>query len=140
MRSRDGYCSHSFTNISITFLLFWCLPVLQADEYLISYRYTVKNALLYNETLDVSKAMTKCSGTLLPEYLLLPRENSKKLKKILLKNSDTFFQYISKIGLNVSNQDYTYNGKNNSFIIITLKTTCFKVDFNENFVKIAALK
>jgi len=139
MRSRNGNFSFTFTISSIIFFLLYSSALL-ADEYLISYRYTVKNTLLYNEELYISKSMQKCKGTIFQKPLILESKNSHDLKYTLQRNSEIFFQYLSKIGLVVENHETLYNQTDQSFTIITLKTTCFKVDFNENFVKIAPLK
>jgi hypothetical protein len=40
----------------------------------------------------------------------------------------------------VSYNSTTTNMKNSSTTILTLKTTCFKVDINDNFAKITPLK
>jgi hypothetical protein len=137
MRSRDGNRYHSFS-IQLISLLLYSLA-LPASEYLISYRYTVKNAIIYNEELSLSKAMRKCSGAP-TDTLTLEVKNSKNLKIILSQNYENFLDYIYKIGLTVSHQESTVNYENHSTTILTLKTTCFKVDFNDNFVKISALK
>ena len=84
--------------------------------------------------------MQKCKGTIFQKPLILESKNSHDLKYTLQRNSEIFFQYLSKIGLVVENHETLYNQTDQSFTIITLKTTCFKVDFNENFVKIAPLK
>jgi len=141
MRSRNGNNTSSFsTFISICVCFLYISTFLQADEYFISYRYTVKNSIIYNKVFLISKAMKKCTGTTHTKALILNKEKSNTLKDILLKNEDIFFQYLFKIGLNITNHDQCLNNINTSFTIITLKTTCFKVDFNENFVKIAPLK
>jgi hypothetical protein len=137
MRSRDGNNCFTFP-VQLVLILLYSLS-LPASEYLISYRYVVKNAIIYNEELAVSKAMQKCSGSPY-ETLSLEIEKTKNLKKILLENYEDFFSYIHKIGLNVSHKGSTINYENSSTTILTLKTTCFKVDFNDNFVKISALK
>ncbi|MBA1433397.1 MAG: hypothetical protein FAF04_07365 [Epsilonproteobacteria bacterium] len=139
MRSRDG--NHSFTfSISTVITLFLLLSsALTADEYLISYRYTVKDATIYNETLYVSRAMKKCHGK--PYAMLtLDPHNANDLKKILLKNKEEFTNFLYKIGLNIAHKEVTNNSVNHSSTILTLKTTCFKVDFNDNSVRIAPLK
>ena len=141
MRSRDGDHSKTLSISSIIFLLLLLYSsALLADEYFISYRYTVKNSIIYNKVFLISKAMKKCTGTTHTKALILKKEKANTLKDILLKNEDIFFQYLFKIGLNITNHDQCLNNINTSFTIITLKTTCFKVDFNENFVKIAPLK
>ena len=110
-----------------------------ADEYLISYRYVVKDATLYNEKLFISKAMKKCDGKV-QNSIFINTNNSKSLKKIVEKNSEPFIEYIHKLGLHVEHKDFTKNLQNHSTTILTLKTTCFKVDFNDNFARIAPLK
>ncbi len=138
MRSRDGNHSFTLSISSIIFLLIYS-SALFADEYLISYRYSVKNATLYNETLDVSKAMKKCKGKPY-NYLILDSQKSKNLKTILLENSEEFTSFLYKIGLHIDHEEETLNSINHSLTTLTLKTTCFKVDFNDNSVKIAPLK
>jgi len=138
MRSRNGSCSSSFSTYSIIFLLFYS-SVIFADEYLISYRYFVKNSALYNETLDVSKAMKKCSGKPY-DSLSIEIKDTHNLKQILLQNKEKFTYFLNKIGFYITNEELTYNGNHVARTIITLKTTCFKVDFNDNFVTISPLK
>jgi len=137
MRSRDGNSYGSFS-VQLIFLLLYSLS-LSGSEYLISYRYVVKNAIIYNEELSLSKAMQKCSGTP-SNTLTLEIQKSKDLKVILSQNYETFLNYIYKLGLSVSHKESTINYENSSTTILTLKTTCFKVHFNDNFVKISALK
>ena len=139
MRSRDG--NHSFTlSISTAVTLFLLLSsALFADEYLISYRYSVKDAALYNETLYISKAMKKCHGKPY-DILVLDPHKSDDFKTILLQNQEEFTSFLYKIGLNIEHKEETHNSINHSSTVLTLKTTCFKVDFNDNSVKIAPLK
>jgi len=136
MRSRDGNRPLLF---SICSIIFFHSLVLNASEYLISYRYVVKDTILYNESLHISKAMTKCEGT---PYnpLLLNHKNTKNLKDILSDSQEEFIDYIHKLGLDVRHTSLTQNMQNSSTTILTLKTRCFKVEINENFAKIAPLK
>jgi len=136
MRSRDG----SFT-ILLRFctLIFFYTLTLNAGEYLISYRYVVKNTILYNESFQISHAMKKCKGSI-QKTLLLDANGTKNLKKIVSHNYEKFISFISNIGLDISHKETTINFKNYSTTIVTLPTTCFKVDFNDNFVKISSLK
>ena len=136
MRSRDGNRTFSLRLCSV--ILFNSLA-LNASEFLISYSYTVKDATLHNETLQISKAMKKCSGT--PQNaLILESDGEKNLKKIISKNSEEFISYIHKLGLHINHNDTTKNYQHSSSTTLTLKTTCFKVDFNDNFAKISPLK
>lgn len=140
MRSRNGYSSFLLAVCSI--ILFSCVS-LNANEYFISYRYVVKDATLFNESLLVSEAMKKCSPS--PNYkdakaLILLKNDSDNLKKIILDNYEEFIEYIHKLGVEVRHNGLSINSMDKSSTIVTLKTTCFKVDFNENFVKIAPLK
>jgi len=138
MRSRDGnrYFSRA---VQVVLLLFISSLALQAGEYLISYRYVVKDAMLYNETLLISKSMQKCSG--IPyNPLILDSTDKKDLKEIIRQNREEFIEYLHKLGLDVKHQDITKEYQYSATTILTLKTTCFKVDFNDNSVKISALK
>ncbi|MFA6191374.1 MAG: hypothetical protein WC665_03390 [Sulfurimonas sp.] len=136
MRSRNGNRSISLSICSI--ILFSSLA-LNAGEYLISYRYVVKDAILYNEVLSVAKAMKKCDG--IPQTAIeLETNGSSDLKKIISENSDEFIDYIHKLGMQVNHSDITLNAQYKSTTILTLKTTCFKVDFNDNFARIFPLK
>jgi len=136
MRSRDGNFSISF---AICTIILFSSSIIRADEYLISYRYMIKDAILYNETLNISKTMTKCDGNI-DESIYLNNYNFKNLKKIIDINSDIFIDYIHKLGLDIEHKETTINSQNHSTTILTLKTTCFKVDFNDNFAKITSLK
>ncbi|EQB35518.1 hypothetical protein M947_09545 [Sulfurimonas hongkongensis] len=136
MRSRDGNFNLllRFCSLAITFSL-----STQASEYIISYRFVVKDATLYNETLHISKAMQKCSG--IPQTpLLLTTYKDKNLKKTIKNNEQEFIDFIHKLGLSVEHKEKTTNHINRSTTILTLKSTCFKVDFNDNFAKITPLK
>ncbi len=137
MRSRDGdrhillrLCAVAFVFLSSSLL---------SDEYYISYRYVVKDAILYNESLLVSPAMQKCSGE---TYSPITLENTgfKTLKEVISHNSFEFIEYLHKLGLQVKHESKTINHKNISTTVLTLKTKCFKVDFNDNFAKLAPLK
>ena len=135
MRSRDG----NSTLLRTIALVFFALTSLNAEEYLISYRYVVKDSILYNEKLDVSHAMKKCKGLPQNEFILKD-VSDENLKRKLLNSPQEFIDYIHKLGLHVNHQDTTVNSINRSTTILTLKTTCFKVDFNEKFARIAPLK
>jgi len=136
MRSRDG--NHTLTCRFCSIILFSSLA-LHAGEFLISYRYVVKDATLYNETLQIAKAMRKCHG--IPQAsLVLETQNTNNLKKILSTDNEKFINYIHHLGLDVLHKEKTFNYQNSSTTILTLKTTCFKVGFNDNFVRISPLK
>jgi len=136
MRSRDG---NHYLSLRLYLVLLLSSLALNASEYLISYRYVVKDAIIYNESLYISKTMKKCIGKPQNE-LILENTNGNNLKTIISKNSEQFYEYIHKLGLNIQHSEETTNMQNTSTTILTLKTTCFKVDFNDNFVKISALK
>ena len=137
MRSRDG--NHSFSFSICTLILLTSLT-LHAKEYFISYRYVVKDATLYNETLYVSSAMQKCQGTPQEAIILETSRKNTTLKEAIMENIDQFLTHIDKLALDVKHTEKTQNLQNSSTTILTLKTTCFKVDFNDNFVRIAPLK
>ncbi|WP_321778799.1 hypothetical protein [Sulfurimonas sp.] len=136
MRSRDG--NRSITRAICSLILLNSLA-LDAKEFLISYRYMVKDATLYNETLSISPAMKKCSGNS-HKSLVISSFGDDNIKLTIEKNSEAFLNFIHKLGLHVQHNEVTQNAQNKSTTILTLKTTCFKVDFNENSAKIAPLK
>ena len=136
MRSRDGNCTLS---CSVCTLVLLSSLALNASEYLISYRSVVKNAILYNETLHVSQAMQQCTGTPQKSLVLL-KQNSEDIEKIIHNKMDDFITYIYKLGISVEHKEKNINYQNSSTTILTMHTRCFKVDFNDNFAKITALK
>jgi len=138
MRSRNGSYYFSFSICSVVIFLF-SSTLLNATDYLISYRYVVKDAALYNETLDISESMKECSGKPTKSLILHSYKNN-DLQKIISINSTKFIDFIGTLGLHVKHTESTINTINKSTTILTLKTTCFKVDFNDNFVKISPLK
>jgi len=83
--------------------------------------------------------MQKCDGN---SYnpIIFETDDDKNLKKIIYSNHEEFIDYIHKLGLDVQHSDKTINYQQSSTTILTLKTRCFKVDFNDNFVKISPLK
>jgi hypothetical protein len=137
MRSRDG--NHSFTLAIFSLIFFHSLVLNAASEYLISYRYVIKDATLYNEQLTISKSMKKCLGKPY-DSLILEASKDESLQDIISKNNEEFINYIHKLGLNVQHSQKVFNNQSKSTIILTLKTTCFKVDFNDNFARISPLK
>jgi len=136
MRSRDG--NRTLSCKFCTLILLSSLA-LNASEYLISYRCVVKDAMLYNETLQISKAMQKCHGT--PQKsLILTTNTTNNIQNIITQHKEKFITYIHKLGISVHHQEKNINYQNSSTTILTLHTSCFKVDFNDNFAKITALK
>ncbi len=136
MRSRNGNFNFSLAICSVIFFNFTALC---ADEYLISYRYIVKDATLYNEKINISKTMRKCEGKE-KKPIILQSHGLENLTTIIEKSSDTFIDYIHKLGLHIEHDEATINLQNHSTTILTLKTTCFKVEFNDTFAKITPLK
>jgi len=137
MRSRDG--NHSFT-LRLCSLILLSSLALNAGEYLVSYKYTVKNSILYNESLEIAKSMTQCRGDITNQSLILPTNNTKDFKALIANNQEVFIDYIHTLGLQINNSEITTNNQIQTTTIMTLKTSCFKVDFNDNFVKISHLK
>ena len=136
MRSGDG--NRSFL-LSVCTLILLLSSALLADEYLISYRYVVKDAILFNEQLLISPAMQQCNGKPYKK-LILDNADDATLKEILQKNNEKFIAYLHSLGLQVQHREVTTNMQNSSTTVMTLPTTCFKVDFNDNSVTITPLK
>jgi hypothetical protein len=136
MRSRDGNCALS---CKFCTLIFFFSLALDASEYLISYRYVVKDTILYNETLQISQVMQACKGVP-QESLTLPSNGTTNITKIIHAEMEDFVAYVHKLGMSVKHKEKNSNYQNKSTIIMTMHTTCFKVDFNDNFAKITPLK
>ncbi len=83
--------------------------------------------------------MTSCEKKPFMQPLKLTNQNN-NLKKTIEKEKENFVNYLSKIGMEVKNKSKNTALVNSSFTTITFKTMCFKVDFNDNFVKIQPLK
>jgi len=83
--------------------------------------------------------MKKCSGTPQKSFIF-DTDGEEDLKKIISNDKDRFINYIHKLGLHLMHDEKTQNYQYSSSTTLTLKTTCFKVDFNDNFAKIAPLK
>jgi len=137
MRSRDG--SNTLLCRPCALIFFLVLTLFGSEEYLISYRYVIKDAFLYNESFLLSKAMRKCSGTPQKEITIF-NEKHLSLKKLLSDTSGEFIFYLHKLGLDVEHRVIQNNMQNSDTTILTLHTTCFKVDFNEDFVILTPLR
>jgi len=137
MRSRDGNITFSLSISTIIFL--FSSLALNASEYLISYRYLVKDAILYNESLEISQSMQACDEKIIDSIIFQTPQNN-NLYTVIKENNEEFIDFIHKLGLSVQHTEETANAINRATTILTLKTRCFKVDFNDTFVKISALK
>jgi len=82
--------------------------------------------------------MRKCDGET-TTFIELPHKDSTDLTQIISNNSEEFIDFLHKIGLSIEYKSITMNAQNSSTTILTLKTTCFKVDFNDYFAKISPL-
>lgn len=83
--------------------------------------------------------MQKCIGKPSKKSLVLESDQKRDLKVILDENIDDFFSYLQQVGLYIQNRDTTIDLQNSNTTTLTLKPQCFKVDFNDNFVKITAI-
>ena len=83
--------------------------------------------------------MQKCKGKPYSTISFL-NDDSKNLRNIISQNSEEFIDYIHKLGLSLEYKSKTTNYEYQSTTILTLKTRCFKVDLNDNLVKISPLK
>jgi hypothetical protein len=95
--------------------------------------------LLLNQSLSISQAMKPCKGEPHKSIELLSKDST-KFEDIVENNSEEFTEFIEKLGLHVKHFEKTVNAQNSSKTVLTLPTTCFKVDFNDNFARISALK
>jgi hypothetical protein len=136
MRSRDANHTSLFRFCAIIISLF--SSALFADDYLISYRYSVKDSELFYEKATFTRSMQPCETTKIsPIYIKNPKH--KPLEELLFEPDGTFFRLMSRLGLEVVNNEETNGFIHHSLTLVTFKTRCFKVDVNEKFVIISAL-
>ena len=136
MRSRDG---NQTRLLAICSIIFFNSLSLWATEYLISYRYVVKDMILYNDSFQISHAMKQCEGKA-QNSIFLESKNNDSLEEIIKNNSMKFTDFLHKIGLHVEHKEKILKAQNTSTTVVTLKTACFKVDFNDNLARITHLK
>ena len=133
MRSRNG--TGIITRTFCALIL--CLTSLQAQSYYIGYRNAVKNALLLNESLHISKAMIPCKGKAVDTLVI--QESNKTLQK-MLQESEAFFTFMQHHNLLIKSRETVRNARSSSLSILTFPTQCFEVEFNNDFAKIALIK
>ncbi len=110
-----------------------------ADFYYISYKYVVKDFQLYNEQILVSRAMQSCAGTI-SQSIVFEKKNNDTFENFIKYKQDKMIDFFDKLGLHVKSYDSFNTTNSHTNTTITFFTQCFKVDFNDNFVKISALK
>lgn len=135
MRSRNGNRPFLFTYLTvITTLAFG------ADHYYIGYRLTAKNTQPINETLSVSKAMQPCHPAKPSESITLKRFNNEKLQTLLNREQTAFLEFASFNELRVKSNDNFSVTNPQTLNSLTLPTSCYAVEFNDESVTITALK
>lgn len=130
MRSRNGVAA---------LLLAVCALKGASDEYRIGYRAVYEDARIVNEQLSVSRAMTPCGGTA-EHYIQLDTGGRTDLSTILEEEFDAFFPLLQRVGLHLRHREHVRDHSSRSRTTLTLPPHCFTVDFNDDFVNIAALK
>ena len=124
----------------VKFLLFlFLLLPLYSQEYIISYSSSVKNSILINEKISISKAMTECHG-IKGEELIIPHKKNDSLKRSIQNSRENFDTFIQKLPFSIRSYETVSIHSINSLLILKLSPTCFTVKFNEGFVTIAPIK
>jgi len=82
--------------------------------------------------------MQKCYGH--PTNFITLQNYDNNLKITISKNSEKFIDFVHNLGMEVNHKDKTVNNIYTGTTILTLRTTCFKVDFDKNLARITALK
>jgi len=134
VRSRNG--DHSLLRYCSA-LIAAALPLF-GESYYIGYRADVSNALLVNETLHVSRAMSPCEGTA-GNSLILPAA-SDNLSAVIGNGRDDFETFLRKEGYHVTHRSRSVNYQNSGRTTLTFPTHCFEVEFKPGFAKIALIK
>ncbi len=134
---RGSNASRSLS-LSICSLIIFFSSICLADTYRIGYRAIVKNSILVNETLNISKSMTPCYGN--KTSILTLDSDTKNIYHLLKKNSNKFYEYLLTQSLHVRDNSTTNNNISTTLTTLTFPTECFKVTFKGNLAKIALIK
>lgn len=86
--------------------------------------------------------MTPCPGTPSETLFLNTPEpiQPTDLKSVIEEHRDLFFGFVETQGVHIRNFGEHGGAMPADRIVLTLPLRCFTVDFNEDFVKISALK
>jgi hypothetical protein len=107
--------------------------------YRIGYRAVCEDARMLREELSVSRTMTPCRGV--PgESVLLENDGHTRLRPLLEAQFESFFPFLRKQELHLRHHETVRDLASRSRTFLTLPPRCFTVDFNEDFVRITALK
>ena len=134
MRSSDAGCSLSLSLYSLIFFS----AVLFADTYRIGYRAVVKNSVLVDETLNISRSMTICRGSEKSTLVLEADDNN--IYHLLKKNSNRFYEYLLHQNLHIRDNSKVSRNISTTLSTLTFPTQCFKVTFKGNLAKISLIK
>lgn len=134
MRSRNGHRPLSLAICAVVLA-----PHLWADEYIISYRAVIRNAVMVSESFNISRSMQKCRG-IPASSVFLDANGSTNLHQILSNQYETFFSLMQQETLHIEHHENNINTANLSHTVFTMPPQCFTVDINEDFAKITALK
>ncbi|MEA3523121.1 MAG: hypothetical protein U9R50_09090 [Campylobacterota bacterium] len=135
MRNRNGNCSLLLTLSSLIFFT----TLLSAQTYRIGYRVVVKDAILVDETLNISRTMTPCHGKA-RKALILENTKSNNIHTLLQEHREEFYNYLYRQSLHVRHNNKTTNAIATSLTTLTFPTECFTVDFKGNLAKITLIK
>jgi hypothetical protein len=133
---RGSNASRSLS-LSIYSLIFFS-TLLIADTYRIGYRAVVKDSILIDETLNISRSMTACYGS--KKSTLTLNTDTKNVRLLLNKNSEKFYEYLLHQSLHVRDNSKISKNISTTLTILTFPTQCFKVTFKGNLAKITLIK
>jgi hypothetical protein len=134
VRSRNGNRPFIYAICAITATI-----SLLADDYLIGYRLTTRNAQSVQESLAVSKAMMPCAQHQ-SDSLTLTREYNEPLSAVLNHNKTLFLEYASAQEMRLKSNDTLLGTDIKTLQTLTLPTRCYAVEFNNRSVTITLLK
>jgi hypothetical protein len=127
--------------ISIHFVInsLFLLSALRADDYYISYSLYVKDYIVINEKLSLSKAMVKFKREGKP--ICSFENNSSNIKSFFKENSSAILECLFKKEVLVhSNSLYFKNRRDRDYIKIDIPPTPIQVDFNDELVIIKEIR
>lgn len=121
------------------FLLF--LPFfLQANDFILTYKIVVKDAIIYNETYHVSFAMTR-SDDVLEAVCNIPLEEKEYANAyaFLKDERDLVLQCLFHHGVRLRDDSVAYNFASSSQTTLMIPPTRVRADVKEDFVTIGII-
>lgn len=123
------------------FLFLLILPFfLQANDFILAYRIVVKDAIIYNETYNVSFAMTQSEDQIQAICNIPLEEKAYPNAYTFLKDErDLVLECLFNHGIRLRDDSLTYNFASSTQTTLMIPPTRVRADVKEDFVTIVII-